>query len=196
MMTQLSFSDLTLETERLRLTPFQAEDLDIAIRVLCDADVMHFVTEEPETEAAVIAHMEDAVKRGAGGRIGIWCIHRKDTGNKIGDALLMPVPIEEDDYDWSMVVPHAYPVAEIEVGYLLVPGAWGQGFATEACARLLRFAFEETDLPKVVATTDPENARSHHVLDKCGLRFIGKKRAYAFDDVCWFEITREEWKGK
>ncbi|MEL7280590.1 MAG: GNAT family N-acetyltransferase [Pseudomonadota bacterium] len=193
MITQLTFDELTLETERLILTPFRPEDVDIAKKVLCDERVMRYVG-DVETPQAVEAHMKDAVKRGAGGRIGIWCITRKDTGAKIGDGVFMPVPIEEDDYDWSLVVPDAYPDAHIEVGYLLIPEAWGQGFATETCRRLVQFAFEITPLDQIVACTDPENANSQHVLKKSGLRRNGVKRVYAEDGVPWFELDRVDWE--
>ena len=192
LLAPLTQDALVLETERLRLTPFVMADTDIAQTVLCDPEVMRFVA-DAITPDAVVTHMTDAVKRGAGGRIGIWCITRKDTSEKIGDGVLIPVPIDADDTDWSQVVPDAYPDAQIEVGYLLKPSAWGQGFATEACRRLLRFAFEQTDLAEVVATTDPENAKSHHVLQKCGMRALGQKRAYGYDEVEWYEITREAW---
>lgn len=194
MITQLSFEDLTLETERLILTPFRPEDVDIAKKVLCDEQVMRYVA-DPETPEAVETHMKDAVKRGAGGRIGIWCITRKDTGEKIGDTVFMPVPIDEDDYDWSLLVPDAYPDAHIEVGYLLIPAAWGQGFATETCQRLVRFGFEMTTLDQIVACTDHDNANSQHVLQKSGLRRNGVKRVYAEDGVPWFELTRAEWEA-
>lgn len=185
---------LVLETERLRLTPFSAADEDIARAVLCDPRVMRFITDAMAPER-VSERMADYTRRGAGGRIGIWCATRKDTGEKIGDGVLLPVPIDEDDTDWSQVVAHSYPAGQIEVGYLLVPSAWGQGFATEICARLLRFAFEETSLPEVVATTDPDNLRSQHVLGKCGLSPLGLRRAYGYDGVPWFGITRPEWEA-
>ena len=192
MITPLSFDELTLETERLRLPPMQPEDVDISKAVLCDEQVMRYVS-DAMTPAAVEDDMANSVRRGAGGRIGLWVVSRKDTGAKIGTSVLMPVPIEEDDYDWSLLVPEAYPNAHIEVGYLFVPDAWGQGFATEACTRLVRFAFEHTPLAEIVATTDPENVRSHNVLQKSGLRKIGFKRAYAWDDVLWFDRTRDRW---
>jgi RimJ/RimL family protein N-acetyltransferase len=143
----------------------------------------------------VTRHLHDATRRGAGGRIGIWCATRRDTGEKIGDGVLLPLPIEAGDTDWSAVVPEDYPPGPVEIGYLLVPSAWGQGFATEICARLLRFAFEETDLAEVVAVTDPDNARSQRVLAKCGLGPLGRRRAYAQDDVAWFAVTREAWRA-
>ncbi|MEM7732751.1 MAG: GNAT family N-acetyltransferase [Pseudomonadota bacterium] len=194
MVTQLKVEDLTLETDRLILTPMSENDIDIATKVLCDERVMRYVA-DTMTPEGVQAHMKDAAKRGAGGRIGIWLITRKDTGEKIGDAVLMPVPIEEDDYDWSLLVPDGYPNADIEVGYLLVPDAWGQGFATEACRRMVQFAFEATALDEVVACADADNAKSHHVLQKSGLRRSGVKRVYAEDDVPWFVLTRAAWEA-
>ena len=194
MIDPLPPGDLILETDRLRLTPMMPEDIDVVLRLFTDERVMRYVA-DVETPETMRAHMTDAVKRGAGGRIGIWCITRKDTGTKIGDCILLPVPIEQDDYDWTDIVPDRYPNGQIEVGYLLIPEAWGQGFATEVCARLLRFAFENTDLEEIVATTDPENAKSQHVLQKCGLVSIGKKRAYAWDDVSWFHISKADWSA-
>ena len=71
--------------------------------------------------------------------------------------------------------------------------AWGQGFATEACNRVLEFAFEKTTLDEVKATTDPGNVASQHVLTKCGLRHQGMRRAYACDCL-GFSVTRAEWE--
>lgn len=195
MITPLSDEALILDTDRLRLTPFSSEDADIARRLLGDPKVMRYVA-DPLTRDEVEDHMANAIRRGAGGRIGIWCVSRKDTGEKIGDCVLTPLPIDSGDIDWEQVTPDSYPHDEIEIGYLLVPEVWGQGFATELCARLLRFAFEQTALRRVVAVTDRGNANSQHVLQKCGLRPTGPRRAYAEDDCSGFEIMREEWAAR
>jgi ribosomal-protein-alanine N-acetyltransferase len=193
MIEPLPDAALVLETPRLRLAPLVMEDLDIALAVLCDPEVMRYVG-HAMTPEAVVAHMTDAVKRGAGGRIGIWCARQKATGEKIGDGVLLPIPIEEDDTDWSQVVPEAYPRNRIEVGYLLRRSAWGQGYATEMCQCLLRFAFEQTTLDEIVACTDPGNAVSRRVLRKSGMRDCGTGRAYG-EPVAWFEMTRAEWQA-
>lgn len=189
--TPLRPEELVLETPRLRLRPLTAADEDIARALLCDERVMRFVA-DPMAPEAVRGDMANTTRRGAGGRIGIWCAEIKATDQKIGSGVLTPVPIDDDDTDWSQVVPHAYPQNQIEVGYLLIPSAWGQGFATEICARLLHFFFEHTSLPEVVATTDPSNQMSQRVLTKCGMRCIGAKRAYGYDDVMWYELTRAD----
>ncbi|WP_296430092.1 GNAT family N-acetyltransferase [Roseovarius sp. BRH_c41] len=185
---------LVLDTPRLSLRPWADEDEDLCVALLCDPQVMRFVG-ETLTEAQARAHMANARRRGAGGRLGIWCVQDRATGEKIGDGVLTPIPIETEEPDWAQLVPDTYPEAAIEVGYLLKPGAWGQGFATEICARLLRFAFEQTALAQVVACTDPDNSASQHVLRKCRLRDCGPARAYA-SDVAWFEMTRAEWQAQ
>jgi ribosomal-protein-alanine N-acetyltransferase len=53
----------------------------------------------------------------------------------------MRLPIDAAGCDWSIVVPEAYPPGPVVAGYPLIPDAWDQGFATEVCARLLRFVF-------------------------------------------------------
>ncbi|MCR9127008.1 MAG: GNAT family N-acetyltransferase [Rhodobacteraceae bacterium] len=186
---------LVLQTDRLRLRPWTMQDSDFAHEILTDARVMKYVKGEPMTTDAVAAHLSDAERRGAGGRIGIWCAEIRATGERIGDGVLTPIPIEGDDVDWSQVVPDRYPTDQIEVGYLLKPAAWGQGYATEICKRLLRFGFEMTELSQIVACTDPDNLASQHVLRKSGLRDCGTARAYS-ETVAWFEITRAEWAAQ
>ncbi|MEQ8293566.1 MAG: GNAT family N-acetyltransferase [Roseovarius sp.] len=192
----LSPAELVLETPRLRLRPLagDAGDLALSVRLFTDPEVVRYVC-DTFTEAELAAEMPVITRRGAGGRIGIWTVTRKDTGEKIGSSILLPLPVELDDTDWSLVVPERYPEAEIEVGYMLVREAWGQGFATEACTRLLEFAFESTILDEIKATTDPGNVASQHVLTKCGLRHEGMRRAYDCD-CCGFSITRAEWETK
>ncbi len=188
----LNPSDLVLETERLRLRPVTLDDLDLARELFTDPEVMKFVADvTPEED--LLEETRKASNRGAGGRIGVWCVTDRRTGEKIGTSVLLPVPIECDDTDWSLVVEHAYPDAEIGIGYILKRSAWGKGIATEACRRLLRFGFEKTELDEIVATTDPENAASQQVLLKCGLRNEGTRRAYA-TNVTGFRITREQWE--
>ena len=77
--------------------------------------------------------MKTWVRRGGDGSIGVWCIKDRQSQAKLGTGALLPMPIEEDDTDWDLVVPGQLPDAEIEIGYFLKPSAWGIGIATEAC---------------------------------------------------------------
>ena len=187
----MSDVNLELETDRLLLRPLVENDWEMALETFMDPEVMKFVA-DVGSEEALAEEMKTAIRRGAGGRIGVWCVLQRETGEKLGTAILLPLPIEEDDTDWSLVQEDRYPDADIEVGYILKRSAWGNGYATEACRRLVQFAFEETELDEIVAVTDPRNAASQEVLRKCGLRDEGLRRAYA-DECPAFRISRQQW---
>jgi RimJ/RimL family protein N-acetyltransferase len=187
----MSSVNLELETDRLLLRPLVENDWEMALETFMDPEVMKFVA-DVGSEEALAEEMKTAIRRGAGGRIGVWCVLQRETGEKLGTAILLPLPIEEDDTDWSLVPEDRYPDADIEVGYILKRSAWGNGYATEACRRLVQFAFEETELDEIVAVTDPRNAASQEVLRKCGLRDEGLRRAYA-DECPAFRISRQQW---
>ena len=131
-------------------------------------------------------------RRGGNGCIGIWCMSESASGEKLGTGALLPMPVEEDDTDFDLVVPGKIPVNDIEVGYFLKRSAWGRGYATEACKRLLQFAFEDSPLTEVVATCDLGNEASRRVLAKSGFVDCGMRRCYA-EDGPDFRISREQW---
>ena len=117
---------------------------------------------------------------------------QKETERKIGHAVLLPLPVEADDTEWDLLASNDMPDRDIEIGYVLKRDSWGSGYATEACGRLLEFAFSETQLSVIVATADPENVASQRVLEKCGLRGQGLVRAFG-QYVPGFRITRHDW---
>lgn len=182
---------LVLGSERLILRPLTETDLDVAIEMFTDPAVMQYVG-KTYTKDQVVREHPTAIRRCAGGCIGIWCVIGRSTREKLGTALLLPLPIEETDTNWDLVVGDELPDCEIEIGYLLKKSAWGKGYATEACRRLLKFAFEETPLDEVVAVTDPQNTASQNVLRKSGLIEEGTRRAYA-SQCPGFRLTRRQW---
>jgi RimJ/RimL family protein N-acetyltransferase len=58
--------------------------------------------------------------------------------------------------------------AEVEVGWLVVPDRWGEGFATELGAAALEHGFSALGLERLVAYTLPENTASRRVMEKLG----------------------------
>lgn len=53
--------------------------------------------------------------------------------------------------------------------YAMNRAYWGQGYATEAAARLVRFGFEDAGLRRIFAECHPQNVASARVLQKIGL---------------------------
>lgn len=136
--------------------------------------------------------MPDAIRRGGNGCIGVWCIKDRKTGAKLGSSYLWPMPTQNDDVDYSLIVMGQMPDIDIEVGYFLKRSAWGLGYATEVCKRMLQVAFQNAALNEVVASVDENNIASQNVLEKSGFIYRGRT-------LCWskegpiYKISRKEW---
>ena len=185
---------LELETERLRITPISEDDVDITTEIFTDPVVTEYAM-DTMSEAAVRREMPTWTRRGAEGYLGVWLIADRESGEKYGTVALLPLPVEEEDTDWGLVRPGFVPDADIEVGYFLKRPVWGRGYATEACRRILEFAFTDAPLVEVIACIDDDNDASRNVLEKAGFVYQGRRTAYA-EDVPWFRVTREQFAAQ
>jgi RimJ/RimL family protein N-acetyltransferase len=180
-----------LYSKRLALVPLDETDIDITVEMFTDPKVLRFAR-GIMSEAEIRQDMQVWTRRGGNGSIGIWCITDRDSGEKLGSAALLPMPVDEDETDFDLVISGQMPDGDVEVGYFLKPSAWGKGYATEACNRVLKMAFEDSPLTEVVATFDAANVASRNVLEKAGFVDRGIMRCYG-EDGPNFRITRDEW---
>lgn len=183
--------NLQLLSDRLIFTPLELADFDLVVELWTDPEVVRYI-EEVSTEAELRQEMPDVIKRGCSGAIGEWCVADRVTGEKLGSAYLFPMPTEEDDIDYGSFNMKQMPDADIEVGYFLKRSAWGQGYATEICKRMLQFAFQEALLNEVVASIDENNTASRNVLEKSGLLYAGRTLCWGKDSPI-YRITSDEW---
>lgn len=175
------------------LTPYSADELDLAIAMFTDPEVLRYAGGAmPEDE--IRASMDNWTKRGGNGCIGIWTIIETGSNEKLGTVALLPMPVETQETDFDLVVPGEYPEADIEIGFFLKPSAWRQGYAGEACRRVLRFVFDESPLTEIVANFDPANDSSRKLLTRLGFVDRGIGRAYGVD-APRYTITREDWQA-
>ena len=65
-----------------------------------------------------------------------------------------------------------------EVGYVLNPAYWGNGYASEAVMAAEEFAFYELGMNRVEAHFIEGNDRSLHVMQKCGMFYEGTLKQY------------------
>lgn len=88
-----------------------------------------------------------------------------------------------------------------ELGYWVGKPFWGRGYATFAVGVVLDFAFRNLGLREVRARADESNAASRRVLEKSGLRLVGKeagadpRRKRPEEPLCVYSITAGEWRG-
>ena len=67
-----------------------------------------------------------------------------------------------------------------EIGYHILPGYWGQGYATEATRAMLRWGFENLNLHRIQSDCTEGNLASERVMLKCGFTYEGLWR-----ESCW-----------
>jgi ribosomal-protein-alanine N-acetyltransferase len=166
-----------IETERLMLRMFEADDLDAAFVLFNDGDVQKYLSPaNRRTREQLQFTLESLASRWQERGFGIWCVCEKGSKKMIG-------------YSGFQYLDNT-PQVEILFGYL--KDSWGNGFATEAANACLRFGFEEVRCSKICAATHPENLASRCVLEKIGMVFDKKSEHYRMDSMT-FAVSRDEY---
>ncbi|MFI5707695.1 GNAT family N-acetyltransferase [Kribbella sp. NPDC051620] len=171
-----------LTTERLLLRPFRDEDLPAWAELNTDPEVIRYLGGKPLSRAETdgIATAVNAQYEAEG--TGFLAIERRSDGAFLGAAGLTHESWHPDD---------------LELGWRLAREYWGNGYATEAAAAWLAYAFTELELPRVLASTDTPNTKSIAVMERIGMVFDHEARleedGEAFDAVV-YSITREAWR--
>ena len=181
-----AYTDLTLETPRLRLRPYAPSDAGDVFALFSDPAVMRYWSSAPWTDLQqahdFLARDAASLAQGTSARLGIV---RKDDGALIGNCTLF-----------------AFDAAcrRAETGYVLSPAAWGHGYAHEAVGALLDWGFDKLDLNRVEADIDPRNAASARALERLGFVREGhlRERWIVNGEVCdsfIYGLLRAEWKA-
>ncbi|GAB3270419.1 GNAT family N-acetyltransferase [Kineosporia babensis] len=155
----------TLTTSRLLLAPLAPEHLNHEIELDSDPQVMRFLFNgHPRPRADIVEshHRRLAVPKEHPG-LGYWAGHLD--GAFVGWWLLQPI------LDESEAGPKARP-HEAEIGYRLLPRFWRQGLAGEGSIALLRHAFADLALHRVMGQTMAVNEASRATLSRIGLVYV------------------------
>ena len=67
-----------------------------------------------------------------------------------------------------------------EIGYIFNPAYQGKGYASEASAALVDFAFKHLSVHRIMARCNPENVASWKLLERIGLKREGHFAKYGF----------------
>ena len=77
-----------------------------------------------------------------------------------------------------------------ELGYMLHPDHWGNGYMTDAARRLVRYGFDQRRLHKVAANAFATNPASQRVLEKVGFEQEGHFREHVYIDGEYVDVYR------
>lgn len=160
-----------LETQRLRLRPFVADDLPEHGRLYADPEVTRYLAGGPYLGDAARLRSERAVRRFVDHwqvrGFGVWAVRDRVSGAFLGQCGLNTI----DE------------TGEVEALWAFARPAWGCGLATEAAGAALEWAFDVAALPTVIAIAAPENVASRRVMQKIGMRYAGPARYFGLDVV-------------
>lgn len=141
-----------IETERLLLAPLTTADLDEVVEMHATAEVI--ATMGTFERSAAASRLERNEREWDERGYGLMSIVERDTGRFVGRSGLKYWP----QFD------------ETEVGWVLRPDAWGQGFATEAGKACVGWGLGALGLPYLTSLIVPDNVRSINVATRLGMR--------------------------
>jgi RimJ/RimL family protein N-acetyltransferase len=170
-----------IETERLLLRPFTADDAARLHAIHADPEVHRTLGGPPpprdEFVAAWLARMR--AHEAEHGFALLAAIRRMD-GEMIGRAGLIRQEVGG--------------AAETEVGYAFACEVWGQGYAAEAARASRDWGFTHLAVEHLVSLILPTNARSIRVARANGMR-VWKEAEFRGFHVHVHRITRAEWNA-
>jgi RimJ/RimL family protein N-acetyltransferase len=123
--------------------------------VFGDPEVCRYWSRPALQDHAAAAELQQEIAQGFAARtLFQWGIAERSGADVIGTVTLASLSREH---------------GRAEVGYAVARRVWGQGYAGEALAELIAFAFRSLGLRRLEADVDPRNTRSVRVLER--LRF-------------------------
>lgn len=148
-----------LQTDRVVLRRFRADDADLLVELDADPAVMRYLSGGEPTDPQVVRErvlpgILAAYDRWEGA-FGLFAAYEQAGGAFLGWFCLRPEPDG--------------PLDEVELGYRLRQAAWGGGYATEVSAALLTKAFTDLDVRVVWGATMALNRASQRVMEKVGM---------------------------
>ncbi len=176
-----------IETQRLLLRPFRAEDAPAMFRNwAADPVVMEFVTRPLyPTEEAVRGLLERWEADVPNPAVYRWAIVWKECGEPIGSITAIPEERTES----------------AEFGWCIGKSWWGRGIMPEAAAAVFAYLFDEVGMNRLEARYDTRNRKSARVMQKLGmtlegvLRQAGRSNA-GISDVAVYSLLHSEYLAR
>ncbi len=169
-----------LETERLVLREFRESDFEPYAEMLADPEVTCFIAPAPMNRADAWRSLSALIGHWTLRGYGRWAVTRKTDG-----AFMGPV---------GMINPEGW--VALEIGWTIGKPFWGHGYATEAAAAAMRYAFLTQPVDELISCIDPDNTPSQAVAARIG-EAKGRRHALTMQGRDWpidiWSISRADW---
>jgi ribosomal-protein-alanine N-acetyltransferase len=166
-----------IETSRLRLRQFTADDFDAYAAIMGDYEVGKMFPKgtgynRDESRRSLDSIINHWNKHG----YGIWAVTDKQTNIIVGRCGLNLIN----------------ETSEVEVDFVIAPKYWRRGFATEAAMAALKYGFGTLALNRIIALAKPENIASRRVIEKIRMHFV-KDAQYWGITCAYYNISKAEY---
>ena len=167
-----------LTTDRLALTPVQADDLDDLLTLWRNEDFTRHIMGRALGEEEIWFRLLRDLGHWAALGHGNWSVRLRDGGAYLGAVGVF-------DYRRDLDPPFDAP----ELGWGVAPAYQGQGYAAEAVRAVLAWADQALAAPRTVCMIAPENLASLKLAARVGYRAYATT-AYKDHAVQLFERPR------
>ncbi len=149
------FTDL--RTDRLAIRRFRVEDAAAFAAYRADPDVARYQSWDAYTLQDALSFVAEmtALHPGMPGEWYQFAVADPSSDELLGDVALR---VDADD------------ASRAELGFTMSPAHQGKGYATEAVARVIAYAFERLGVETVFAIADARNDASIALLERIGMR--------------------------
>ena len=146
-----------LETERLSLREFTADDAQFILTLLNEPSFLRYIGDKQVRSLADAAGyiLNGPVASYERNGFGLYLVELKESYTPIG----MCGFLKRDE------------LPDPDIGFAFLPEFWGKGFAFEAAAAVLEDARQRLGLQRILAITSLDNEASIKLLQRLGLRF-------------------------
>ena len=170
----------------MRLRPVEEMDLPLFVLWFNDPEVRYWLSMSDAPEFTLESEQEWYDEMRSDPSRVIWCIETED-GRPIGNLGLHAIDEAHGRATFGIAIG--------EKAY------WGRGYGTEALRAVLRYAFEEMELRRVVLEADEDNARGIRCYEKCGFVREGLLRSYRLRggkpvNCLIMSVLREDWQAQ
>ena len=169
-----------LTTPRLTLEPLEVSHAHPLYASLQAPELYRFIPRDapPSVEALAARYSNLATRHSPGGEdLWLnWVMRKRDTGEYVGTVEVTVCPTRE-----------AY------LAYQVFPLFWKQGFATEACQRVLEHLVADYSVTRVIAEIDTRNEASIRMVERLGFTRVAMTPQADYFKGSYSDEYRYEW---
>jgi ribosomal-protein-alanine N-acetyltransferase len=176
---------LLFETDRLVLRPIVSGDADALENAFNHREIYDITTHMtyPYTNQNARDYIRKTINRTRANDGYNFAVILRKNGELIGEVHLIKFRRKHNT---------------CELGYVFNPEHWKNGYATESCREIIRFAFYDLGIRRLLALTMASNDASRKLLERLGFKCEGILREHIMQretpvDFAYYGLMKKEW---